>query len=181
MKATGIVRRIDDLGRIVIPKEIRRTFRLREGDPLEIFVSSTGEVVFKKYSPIGDISSHINGYAEVLYQIGKLPVVICDNDHIISCAGISKKEILERRISSDLEEVLLNRKTIKSDSGEKEHIQVMEGKEYRAFSCVPIIISYDVCGAIIFISNGELKNENGYILDKLLQTAVGFISSQMNE
>ncbi len=179
MKATGIVRRIDDLGRIVIPKEIRRTFRLREGDPLEIFTSNIGEIIFKKYSPVGDIVSYINGYADVLFKVSKVPVVICDKDHIISCAGISKKEVLERRISKDLEEVLLYRKIIKSDDMENEHIQVMEGKSYKAICCYPILISYDVCGAIMFITDGNIKVEDKMLLDSLLQTAVGFISSQM--
>ena len=73
MKATGIVRRIDDLGRVVIPKEIRRTMRIREGDPLEIFTNSEGEVIFKKYSPIGEISSIASQYAEVLSKIGGCP------------------------------------------------------------------------------------------------------------
>lgn len=179
MKATGIVRRIDDLGRIVIPKEIRRTFRLREGDPLEIFTSNVGEIIFKKYSPVGDIVSYINGYADVLFKISKIPVVICDKDHIISCAGVSKKEILERRISKDLEEILLYRKIVKSNDVEKEHFQVMEGKNYKAICCHPILISYDVCGAIMFITDGTIKVDNGILLDILLQTAVGFISSQM--
>ena len=103
MKATGIVRRIDDLGRVVIPKEIRRTMRIREGDPLEIFTASDGEVIFKKYSPIGELSEFADQYAEVLCRATDLPVIITDRDHVISVSGISKKEYLERRISSELE------------------------------------------------------------------------------
>ena len=102
MKATGIVRRIDDLGRVVIPKEIRRTMRIREGDPLEIFTASDGEVIFKKYSPIGELSEFADQYAEVLCRATDLPVIITDRDHVISVSGISKKEYLERRISSEL-------------------------------------------------------------------------------
>lgn len=70
MKATGIVRRIDDLGRVVIPKEIRRTMRIREGDPLEIYTDNDGEVIFKKYSPIGELSGFAGIYAEVLHKTG---------------------------------------------------------------------------------------------------------------
>ena len=88
MKATGIVRRIDDLGRIVIPKEIRRSFRIKEGDPLEIFTDAEGEVIFKKYSPIGELSNFANQYAEVLHKNGGLPIAIMDNDHVIAASGI---------------------------------------------------------------------------------------------
>ena len=99
MKATGIVRRVDDLGRIVIPKEIRRTLRLREGDPLEIFTGSDNDVIFKKYSPIGELQNAGARYAEVLSKISGLPAVICDTDRVVSAAGVSKREVLERRIT----------------------------------------------------------------------------------
>ena len=88
MKATGIVRRIDDLGRVVIPKEIRRTMRIREGDPLEIFTNTDGEVIFKKYSPIGELSPYTKQYVEVLYRTTGHPAAICDRDHVIAVAGI---------------------------------------------------------------------------------------------
>ena len=91
MKATGIVRRIDDLGRVVIPKEIRRTMRIREGDPLEIYTDNDGEVIFKKYSPIGELGMFASQYAEVLYKTGGHPVVVCDRDHVIAVAGVPKK------------------------------------------------------------------------------------------
>ena len=109
MKATGIVRRIDDLGRIVIPKEIRRSFRIREGDPLEIFTDAEGEVIFKKYSPIGELSNFAGQYAEVLHKNGGLPIAIMDNDHVIAASGMSKREVLERRITKNLEELMENR------------------------------------------------------------------------
>lgn len=111
MKATGIVRRIDDLGRVVIPKEIRRTMRIREGDPLEIFTDNDGEVIFKKYSPIGELSNFASQYADVLYKSSGYPVIVCDRDHVISVAGIPKKELLERRVSASLEEVMEHRKS----------------------------------------------------------------------
>ena len=109
MKATGIVRRIDDLGRIVIPKEIRRSFRIKEGDPLEIFTDAEGEVIFKKYSPIGELSNFASQYAEVLHKSGGLPIAIMDNDHVVAASGISKREILERRVTKNLEELMENR------------------------------------------------------------------------
>lgn len=94
MKATGIVRRIDDLGRVVIPKEIRRTMRIREGTPLEIYTSVDGEVIFRKYSPVGEISGTADQYADVLYKVGGMPTVICDRDHVIAASGIQKKKCL---------------------------------------------------------------------------------------
>ena len=111
MKATGIVRRIDDLGRVVIPKEIRRTMRIREGDPLEIYTDNDGEVIFKKYSPIGELGIFAAQYADVLYKTSGLPVVVCDRDHVIAVAGIPKKELLERRVSPALEEVMEHRRS----------------------------------------------------------------------
>ena len=96
MKATGIVRRIDDLGRVVIPKEIRRTQRIREGDPLEIFISADGEVIFKKYSPVGELSTIASQCAEVLAKNLGLPVLICDREHVVAAAGPGRKEVTPR-------------------------------------------------------------------------------------
>ena len=116
MKATGIVRRIDDLGRVVIPKEIRRTLRIREGDPLEIFTSNDGEVIFKKYSPIGELSAFAGQYAEILHKTSSRPVIVCDRDHVVSASGLPKKELLERRISPALEELSRSAKAISTAS-----------------------------------------------------------------
>ena len=106
MKATGIVRRIDDLGRVVIPKEIRRTMRIREGDPLEIFTERDGEVIFKKYSPIGELGEFAAGYAETLAKTSGIAVVITDKDSVIAVSGAPKKELVEKRISEDVEKML---------------------------------------------------------------------------
>ena len=106
MKATGIVRRIDDLGRVVIPKEIRRTMRIREGDPLEIYTDREGEVIFKKYSPIGELTSFAGQYAETLNKICGFSVLITDRDAVIACAGLSKKEFAERKLSGALEAIM---------------------------------------------------------------------------
>ena len=103
MKATGIVRRIDDLGRVVVPKEIRRILRIREGDPLEIFTDKDGEIILKKYSPIGELSSFAQQYVESTAQILGCPVCVTDRDQIIAVAGISKKELLGKSLSKDLD------------------------------------------------------------------------------
>ena len=102
MKATGIVRRIDDLGRVVIPKEIRRTMRIREGDPLEIYTSNDGEVIFKKYSAINEMSDNATQVADIMYKLAGCPVVVFDRDHVVAVAGLQRKEYIERRASAHL-------------------------------------------------------------------------------
>src|SRR5690554_1496156 len=112
MKATGIVRRIDDLGRVVIPKEIRRTMRIREGDPLEIFTDREGEVILKKYSPIGELSDFAQEYAESIQEATGHITCISDKDNIIAVIGTSKKDYMGKKLSKELEEVLQNKETI---------------------------------------------------------------------
>jgi AbrB family transcriptional regulator (stage V sporulation protein T) len=109
MKATGIVRRIDDLGRVVIPKEIRRTMRIREGDPLEIYTDREGEVIFKKYSPIGELASFAAQYADTLHKTCSLAVVICDRDAVIACAGVPRKEFNDKQLSDEMEAIIESR------------------------------------------------------------------------
>ena len=106
MKATGIVRRIDDLGRVVIPKEIRRTMRIREGDPLEIYTDRDGEVIFKKYSPVGEMLSEAQGYCETLYKSCGLVVAVCDRDSVIACAGGAKKQVLDQKVPAEAERIM---------------------------------------------------------------------------
>ena len=99
MKATGIVRRIDDLGRVVIPKEIRRTMRIREGDPLEIFTDREGGVIFKKYSQMGDISDFAGQLCDTISRVAGLPAVITDRDSCIAVAGVPRRELLDKPVS----------------------------------------------------------------------------------
>lgn len=177
MKATGIVRRIDDLGRVVIPKEIRRTLRIREGDPLEIYTDANGEVIFKKYSPIGEMSGFAEQYAEVLSKSLKQAVLISDCDHIIAAAGISKKEMLERRISAMLEEYMENRKSYFAGNDGPGVFYPVEGIERSASVVYPIISSGDVTGSVIMLFNesGTAPTETD---NKLLQTAAAFLARQ---
>ena len=133
MKATGIVRRIDDLGRVVIPKEIRRTMRIREGDPLEIYTDREGEVIFKKYSPIGELTAFATEYAETLFKTCSLPIAVCDKDCIIACAGISKKEFMERKHSPEIENIIENRSLYTAPSiPEKRIFLTEENKNYKS-------------------------------------------------
>ena len=127
MKATGIVRRIDDLGRVVIPKEIRRTMRIREGDPLEIFTDRDGEVIFKKYSPIGELTGFAAQYAETLYKTCNLSVVVCDRDSVVACAGVSKKEYSDKSLSEELEGVMNGRSLYTRADGSNKFFALRDG------------------------------------------------------
>ena len=175
MKATGIVRRIDDLGRVVIPKEIRRTMRIREGDPLEIFTNSGGEVIFKKYSPIGELSSFASQYAEALSGATRFPVLICDRDHCVAAAGISKKEVLERRITPYLESVMEERRSVSPEGDEH---QALEGIRGSVRVGVPIINAGDVSGAVVLISDEMGAKADASDL-KLANVAADFLGRQM--
>ena len=182
MKATGIVRRIDDLGRVVVPKEIRRTLRIREGDPLEIFTDREGGVILKKYSPIRELTSFASEYSESLQQtIGNI-ILICDKDNIISVSGVSKKEYLEKKISSDLEKVMEDRKSLAFGEGVKKTILLFEDEEvnskYSAQIISPILSEGDVIGAVIIASKEQGKKFSEMEL-KLAETAASFLGKQM--
>lgn len=179
MKATGIVRRIDDLGRVVIPKEIRRTMRIREGDPLEIYTDSNGEVIFKKYSPMGELSPYTKQYVDVLSRTTGLPAVICDRDHVIAASGISKKEVLEKRISPILESYMEKRSSFVFDGG-KEKIELCDGIEREVSVMFPIIGAGDVMGAVVLLGEENLKEPTQTVV-KLAQVAAGFLGKQMEE
>lgn len=180
MKATGIVRRIDDLGRVVIPKEIRRTLRIREGDPLEIYTATDGEVIFKKYSPVGELSEFAGQYADVISRISSLPTLICDKDHVIAASGVSKREFLERRVSAVLENYMESRKSYAANQQNAGDIQPIEGIEHPASVIYPIISSGDVTGAVVMLSSESIKVPSGAEI-KLAQSAAAFLGKQMEE
>lgn len=177
MKATGIVRRIDDLGRVVIPKEIRRTMRIREGDPLEIYTNTGGEVIFKKYSPIGELSAFASQYADALAQATEFAVLICDRDHCIAAAGISKKEVLERRITQVVEDIMEQRRVFVYKEGELN--PAIEGINQNIAVAAPIIISGDISGAVVFSSAQPSAPSESDI--KLVTVAASFLGKQMEE
>lgn len=179
MKATGIVRRIDDLGRVVIPKEIRRTMRIREGDPLEIYTDADGEVIFKKYSPMGELSEFTSQYAEVLYRATNMPVIITDRDHVISVVGISKKEAYEKRITSELEKIMENRSSYVYD-GVGNALSAVDGLQRYAVVAYPIVGGGDVTGCVILLSGDSLHAPSSTEV-KLAQVAASFLGKQTEE
>lgn len=181
MKATGIVRRIDDLGRVVIPKEIRRTLRIREGDPLEIFTDREGEIILKKYSPIGELGTFAKEYADSLSKSSGHITCIVDKDHIIAISGGLKKEFLDKHISVELEKAMNLRNTLHASRGESGFVSILEDEDdslYKNQLISPIISEGDVIGAVVLLSNDKKMGE---IESKLAQTAAGFLGKQMEQ
>ncbi len=186
MKATGIVRRIDDLGRVVIPKEIRRTLRIRERDPLEIFVGREGEVILKKYSPIGELGDFAKEYADSLYEaIGHI-ACIADRDNIIAVAGAAKKEFLNKPVVAVVEKVMEERKPMLiSNAGEHPFCdsclteEEKESYKFTSEAIAPIISEGDPIGAVIICSK-DPNVKMGELELKLAETAAGFLSKQMD-
>lgn len=180
MKATGIVRRIDDLGRVVIPKEIRRTMRIREGDPLEIYTENNGEVIFKKYSPIGELTEFADQITESISIELLSPIIVVDRDHCIAAAGISKREVLERRISYKTEELLEKRMKFVSGDKKAKSFKPLEGVDRIAKILVPIISHGDITGAIIMLNDDEEINPTEAD-EKICSIAASFLSKQAEE
>lgn len=187
MKATGIVRRIDDLGRVVIPKEIRRTLRIREGDPLEIFVDRDGEVILKKYSPIGELGDFAKEYADSLYEaIGHI-ALIADRDTIIAVSGAPKKEFLNKPVGTLVERVMEERKSllVNKPAENKTYRGSLIGEDedetrFSAFVIAPIVSAGDPIGAVILCSK-EPDVHMGDMEVKLTETAAGFLAKQMEQ
>ena len=139
MKATGIVRRIDELGRVVIPKEIRRTQRIRRGDPLEIFTTGDGEVIFKKYSPIGEMSTVAAQYTEVLNKSFALTAFVADRDHILAVSGAGRRELADRSISQPLEKLMDARRPYRNEGEPDRALMPCEGAARVLLCAVPIV------------------------------------------
>ena len=177
MKATGIVRRIDDLGRVVIPKEIRRTMRIREGDPLEIYTEKDGEVIFKKYSPMGELSDCAGQMCETLSKSTGCLAAISDRDTVISVCGIPKRELYDKPVSHELEQIMEGRQIYQRRSGDR-GLPVSEVSEkYNIAIAAPIIAGGDVMGSVIFFTDGD--STLGEIEYKLAQTVASFLGKQM--
>ena len=180
MKATGIVRRIDDLGRVVIPKEIRRTLRIRESDPLEIFTDREGQIILKKYSPIGELGTFSKEYAEALAQAAGCLVCITDRDQVISAAGPGSRDFSEKTIHRDLEDLIADRKALCIT--EKNFVKVLEDDrtEYGSQVLHTITCAGDAvgCVAILEKAGGRKFTETE---QKLAQAAAGFLGRQMEQ
>lgn len=182
MKATGVVRRIDDLGRVVIPKEIRKVHRIKEGDPLEIFTDKEGEIILKKYSPIGELTEFASSYAETISKTTGHITCITDKDTVIAVSGGSKKDFLEKNLSKQLEEVIENKEVFKSKDNDEIAIPITEneGREriYNSQVIYPIISDGDVIGSVILLSK-EPNQKMGEVEYKVAQSAAGFLGNHL--
>lgn len=178
MKATGIVRRIDDLGRVVIPKEIRRTMRIREGEPLEIYVDKDGEVILKKYSPMGELSSFSKEYAEAMNQTVGHVVCISDRDVMIAVSGGMKKELMGKTVGEDIEQAMESRKPLVG----RHHLLVKDLPEATLGDSViaPIVVQGDPIGSVVICARDE-NGKLGEVEEKLAETAANFLAKQMEQ
>ena len=182
MKATGVVRRIDDLGRVVIPKEIRKTLRIKEGEPLEIFTDREGQIILKKYSPIGELSEFASGYAETLSKTTGHIACITDKDTIIAVSGGSKKEFLEQDVSKELEQLMEDKEIYASKDNSNVSMPITKNgnrdKENNAQIVYPIISNGDTIGSVILLSK-DANTQMNDVENKLAQSAATFLGSQM--
>lgn len=178
MKATGIVRRIDDLGRVVIPKEIRRTQRIRVGDPLEIYVSSEGDVIFRKYSPLAELSAFAGSYAEVLFKTAGISIAIADRDDVIAGAGAAK-EAVGKRVSAACTRLAEQRRAaVYAHDGEAQPPVLCETLPLKAQAVVPILCHGDLIGTVLLCADGKTADAHNVAL---LTVAAAFLGKQMEE
>lgn len=177
MKATGIVRRIDDLGRVVIPKEIRRTLRIREGDPLEIFVDREGEVILKKYSPISELGDFAKEYADALYDSLNHTVLITDRDTYIAVSGGSKKDYMNKSIGELVEQTMEERKSKVETSAKEVNLVGDHIEPVKSVVISPIIAAGDPIGTVILLN--KERAFSGEVEQKLAETAASFLARQM--
>lgn len=179
MKATGMIRKIDDLGRVVIPKEIRKTLRIREGDPMEFYVEKNGEIILKKFAPLGDIVDEVICLADVLAKNTGFSVYITDTQTVIAVNSKSKKGNLDRQITEELLRILEERALYINKGDNEVKITEKDGpNSYLSQVISPIIADGDIIGSIIFFSEGTRKNATDAEL-KMLQVATDFLSNQM--
>lgn len=182
MKATGVVRRIDDLGRVVIPKEIRKTLRIKEGAPLEIFTDKEGEIVLKKYSPIGELTEFATGYAETLSKTTGHMAFITDKDTVIAVSGGPKKEYLEQNVSEELEQLMEDKEIYTSKDNSDIAMPITRNgkndKKANGQVVYPIISNGDTIGTVILLSKNANTKMND-VENKLAQSAATFLGSQM--
>ena len=178
MKATGIVRRVDDLGRIVIPKEIRRTLRIREGDPLEIYTEKDGGVIFRKYSPMGDLQEFAAQMCESIGSATGRIAAVSDRDTIIALHGAPKRELMDKPNSQELEKIMEQRKSYRFRSGEP-MLKAAEGTEkYHLGVAAPILSQGDLMGCVmLLLDEGDAPLQEAD--QGLAQTVAGFLGKQM--
>ena len=180
MKATGIVRRVDDLGRIVIPKEIRRTLRIREGDPLEIYTEKDGGVIFRKYSPMGDLQEFAAQMCESIGSATGHIAAVADRDSIIALHGAPRKELVDKPNSPELEKIMEQRKNYRFQSGDPLVRASEQSEKYHLGVAAPILSQGDLMGCVMLLL-GDGDSPLGEADQCLAQTCAGFLGKQMEQ
>ncbi len=181
MKATGIVRRIDDLGRVVVPKEIRRTLRIREGDPLEIFTNREGGIILQKYSPIGELGKLAAEYVEAVAQVSKCTVCVADRDMIVAAAGPSRKEFLGKDIHRELMQSIELRETLVATAADARFCQVTSDETEVLTEAISTIVTQgDAIGAVVLISR-NVDRVFGEFEEKMAMCGASFLGKQMEQ
>ena len=178
MKATGIVRRVDGLGRIVIPKEIRRTLRIREGDPLEIYTEKDGGVIFRKYSPMGDLQEFAAQMCESIGSATGHIAAVTDRDSIIALYGIPKRELMDKPNSPELEKLMEQRKNYLYKNGDAPILAADGEEKYHLGAAAPILSQGDLMGCVLLLL-GENDSPLQEADQGLVKTAAGFLGKQM--
>ncbi len=177
MKATGIVRRIDDLGRVVIPKEIRRTLKIREGMPMEIFTDVSGGVILKKYSPVGEMSQLAQSYAEALVNLTGLAAAVCDTEQIIALAGPVKKDLLHKPVSPQMDELVQGRRTFVTNS--ENTVLAAQSMPAAAAAVFPVVSAGDPMGAVMLLKGEKSPPKVSSEMVESLKAAAMFLSRQL--
>lgn len=181
MKATGIVRRIDELGRIVIPKEIRRTLRIREGDPLEIFTNHEGGVILKKYSPIGELGELAKEYVEAVANVAKCTVCVADRDQIVAAAGPEKKKYSGKEIHREMKQCIDDRANILSVDEKSVKCSIIEDGDTETNQAISTIVAEgDAIGAVILVSDDN-KAKFSDFEEKMALCGANFLGRQMEQ
>ena len=178
MKATGIVRRVDDLGRIVIPKEIRRTLHIKESDPLEIFTDRDGAVIFKKYSPMGELADFAAQICQALHKTTGVPVAICDRDAIVTAAGSGHRSITEKPISKELESTLNARSLYYAPQDVPGFMPTGTDTDLRVEIAAPILAEGDILGGVLFLGDVS-RRVTTEVEQKLAQAVALFLGKHM--
>jgi len=178
MKATGIVRRVDDLGRIVIPKEIRRTLKIREGDPLEIYTEKDGGVIFRKYSPMGDLQDFAAQICESIGSNTGLMSAVADRDSIIALSGASKRELIDKPNSQELDRLMEQRKNYRYQAGDAPIRATESSDKYHLGVAAPILCQGDLMGCVMLLMD-EKTAPPAEADQKLAQTVADFLGKQM--
>ena len=178
MKATGIVRRVDSLGRVVIPKEIRHTLRIKEGSPLEIYTEKDGGVTFRKYSPLGDLQDFAAQMCDAIRRNTGCIAAVSDRDSIIAQAGGIKRELMDKPNSADLEKLMEERKLYFYNPGTDKLRPTELSEHYHLGLAAPILCQGDILGCVMMLleENSDALSESD---QRLISTVAEFLGKQM--